>query len=116
MDLSVPLAGKDRAVQCGALPLLRDMLSDETMEVRANAAGAIMTITITTKGKYTALHAVSIPPLVKLVDDVNSEVRLNAIKALTCLSEAPEGRQELLKHVDKIRKHENDPIPAVGKA
>lgn len=116
MDLSVPLAGKDRAVQCGALPLLRDMLTDKTMEVRANAAGAIMTITITTKGKYTALHAVSIPPLVELVDDVNSEVRLNAIKALTCLSEAPEGRQELLKHVDKIRKHENDPIPAVGKA
>ncbi|XP_005097264.1 radial spoke head 14 homolog [Aplysia californica] len=116
MDLSVPLAGKDRAVACGALPLLRDMLKDPTMEVRANSAGAIMTITITTKGKYTAIHAVSIPPLVDLVDDVNSEVRLNAIKALTCLSEAPEGRQELLKHVDKIRKHETDHIPAVGKA
>ena len=40
---SVPLAGKDRAVACGALPLLRDMLNDPTMEVRANAAGAIMT-------------------------------------------------------------------------
>lgn len=40
---SVPLAGKDRAVDCGALQLLKDMLKDPTPEVRANAAGAIMT-------------------------------------------------------------------------
>ncbi|KAK3774330.1 hypothetical protein RRG08_056377 [Elysia crispata] len=116
MDLSVPLAGKDRAVACGSLQLLKDMLTDSTKEVRANAAGAIMTITITTKGKYTALNCECIPPLVALVDDMNSEVRLNAIKALTCLSEAPEGRQKLLEHVEKIRDHENDHIAAVAKA
>ncbi|KAK3741669.1 hypothetical protein RRG08_063060, partial [Elysia crispata] len=39
----VPLAGKDRAVACGSLQLLKDMLTDSTKEVRANAAGAIMT-------------------------------------------------------------------------
>ncbi|XP_059162008.1 radial spoke head 14 homolog [Physella acuta] len=116
MDLSVPLAGKDRAVACGALQLLKDMLKDPTPEVRANAAGAIMTITITTKGKYTAIHALTIPSLVSLVDDLNSEVRLNAIKALTCLSEAPEGRQELLQHVDKIRNHMKDNIQSVANA
>ncbi|CAL1527660.1 unnamed protein product [Lymnaea stagnalis] len=116
MDLSVPLAGKDRAVACGALQLLKDMLKDPTTEVKANAAGAIMTITITTRGKYTAIHALTIPSLVDLVDDLNSEVRLNAIKALTCLSEAPEGRQELLQHVEKIRSHTKDHIQAVASA
>ena len=38
-----------------------------------------------------------------LVNDDNSEVRLNALKAITCLSEAPEGRRNLLHHVDQVR-------------
>ncbi len=75
-----------------------------------------MTISITTKGKYTALEAEAVLELVGLVDDPCSEVRLNSIKALTCLSEAPEGRKILLEHVEKIKEHTKDPIPAVVKA
>lgn len=116
MHLSVPLSGKDKAVEVQTVGVLVGLLGDVNEDVRANAAGAIMMITITTKGKYTALEADAIPPLVKLVDDAVSEVRLNALKAITCLSEAPEGRKELLNHVDKISEHCSDPIPAVVKA
>lgn len=116
MDLSAPLAGKDKAVEVKCVAILVDLLKDETSDVRAKAAGALMTITITTKGKYTALEAEAIPPLVELVDDQTSEVRLNALKALTCLAECPEGRKMLNEHVDKIRAHCEDAIPAVVKA
>lgn len=115
MDLSVPLEGKDKAVEVGSVEALIALLKDEDSDVRANAAGAIMTITITTKGKYTAINGGAIPALVELVDDHKSEVRANALKAITCLSEAPEGRVELLKHIDRIRERTKDPIPAVVK-
>nr|KAG5691284.1 hypothetical protein BaRGS_017250 [Batillaria attramentaria] len=80
MDLSVPLDGKNKAVECGSVPPLIELLKDPLSDVRANAAGAIMTITITTKGKYTAIDAGAIAPLVDLVQDATSEVRLNALK------------------------------------
>lgn len=116
MDLSVPLEGKDKAVEVKCVVILTNLLNDQDTDVRAKAAGALMTITITTKGKYTALDAGAIMPLVELVDDPTSEVRLNALKTLTCLAEAPEGRKLLLDHVDKIQAHCEDPIPAVVKA
>lgn len=116
MDLSAPLAGKDKAVEVKCVAILVALLKDETPDVRAKAAGALMTITITTKGKYTALEAEAIPPLVELVDDETSEVRLNALKALTCLGECPEGRKVLTEHVAKIQAHCEDAIPAVVKA
>ncbi|KAL8561932.1 hypothetical protein ACOMHN_001258 [Nucella lapillus] len=116
MDLSVPLDGKNKAVECESVEKLIILLKDESADVRANAAGAIMIITITTQGKYTAINSGAIEPLVGLVDDDTSEVRLNCLKALTCLSEAPEGREVLLEHVQKIRHRTWDDIPAVCKA
>jgi len=116
MDLSVPLDGKNKAVDCNSVTELIKLLKDDSPDVRANAAGALMTITITTKGKYTAINGAAIDPLVALVDDETSEVRLNALKALTCLSEAPEGREVLLQHVKLIQARTKDHIPAVCKA
>ncbi|XP_052798462.1 radial spoke head 14 homolog [Mya arenaria] len=116
MDLSAPLEGKNKAVEVGCVAELVKLLADSSPDVKANAAGALMIITITTKGKYTALESTAIPPLVTLVDDPTSEVRANSLKALTCLSEAPEGRKTLLEHVDKIKVHLNDEIPAVARA
>jgi len=116
MDLSAPLAGKDKAVEVKCVAILVPLLTDPSPDVRAKAAGALMTITITTKGKYTALESDAILPLVDLVDDETSEVRLNALKALTCLAECPEGRKMLNTSVNKIRAHLDDPIPAVVKA
>ncbi|CAG2239140.1 Radial spoke head 14 homolog [Mytilus edulis] len=117
MNLSVPLDGKNKAVEVKSVPELVKLLKDKDADVRANAAGALMMITITTKGKYTAINeGKAIQPLVDLVDDEKSEVRLNALKALTCLSEAPEGRKVLLDHVEKIKNRTTDSIPAVVKA
>jgi len=116
MDLSAPLAGKNKAVEVKAVPPLVGLLKDAAPDVKASAAGALMIITITTKGKYTAIEADAIPPLVSLVDDSTSEVRANALKALTCLSEAPEGRKVLLEQVDKIKARQADNIPAVARA
>ncbi|KAI0243423.1 radial spoke head-like protein 14 [Lamellibrachia satsuma] len=116
MALSVPLDGKNKAVEVKCMPLLVKLLDSNDVDVRANAAGAIMMITITTKGKYTALEAEAILPLVILVDDTTSEVKLNALKALTCLAETPEGRKALLDHVEKIQQRTSDMVPAVVKA
>lgn len=117
MDLSVPLEGKDKAVEVKCVPILVELLTDTSSDsIRSSAAGAIMMIAITTKGKYTALDANAISALVENVAHTNSEVRLNSLKALTCLSEAPEGRKQLLEHVDKIKTKCEDPIPAVVKA
>ena len=40
---SVPLAGKDKAVEVKCVPTLVNLLKDENVDVRANAAGALMT-------------------------------------------------------------------------
>ena len=55
MDLSVPLAGKNKAVEVRALPALVTLLQDKATDVRAKAAGAIMTITITTQVTMTSV-------------------------------------------------------------
>lgn len=40
---SFPLDGKDKAVDVGAIPELVSLLADDNTDVRAQAAGAIMT-------------------------------------------------------------------------
>ncbi|XP_067945309.1 radial spoke head 14 homolog [Watersipora subatra] len=116
MDLSVPLAGKNKAVEVGTVPHLVKLLEDEDVTVRANAAGALMMITITTKGKYTAINSGALEPLVNLLSDERStEIKVNALKAITCLSEAPEGREWLGQHVEKISELMTDKNPAVVK-
>lgn len=63
---------------------------------------AIKSIAITTPGKYKCLNHDAIGHLIPLIHDPLSEMRVNALKIITCLSEAPEGRKELLKHVDNV--------------
>ena len=43
MSCSVPLDGKNKAVDCHSVDRLIKLLKDESADVRANAAGAIMT-------------------------------------------------------------------------
>ena len=51
MDVTVPLEGKKEACKIAeVVPLLVFLLKDLNDEVRANAAGALMTIAITTEG------------------------------------------------------------------
>uniref|UniRef100_A0A8C5LRT9 Radial spoke head 14 homolog n=1 Tax=Leptobrachium leishanense TaxID=445787 RepID=A0A8C5LRT9_9ANUR len=55
MQICVPLAGKDRVCQEEVVPLLIQLLEDSDGDVKANAAGSLMNITITTRGKYAAI-------------------------------------------------------------
>ena len=40
---SIPIIGKADAVECGTIPVLLKFLSDPEAELRAEAAGALMT-------------------------------------------------------------------------
>ena len=52
MDVTVPLEGKKEACRNkDVVPLLVLLLRDVNDEVKANAAGALMTIAITTEGR-----------------------------------------------------------------
>lgn len=52
MDVTVPLAGKNAACSDpDIIPSLVKLLTDANTDVAARAAGALMTITITTQGK-----------------------------------------------------------------
>lgn len=137
----MPLEGKESVCKAEVIPVLVQLLDDSDAEVRANVAGALMFITITTQGKtlfciyriilnfiyvvsqssvfsgkYAALQSVAIPKLLALVKDSHSKVRLNCLKALTTLSETPEGRKILLKDVSLIQGCMVDSSEAVKRA
>ncbi|XP_034757689.1 radial spoke head 14 homolog isoform X2 [Acipenser ruthenus] len=111
MDISVPLEGKNKLCEEEVIPILVNLLGDPSPEVAASAAGALMSATVTTPGKYAALNADALPPLLGLVRSPQMNVCLNAVKAITVLAEAPEGRKELLKHLDlleDLRGHDSE--------
>lgn len=111
MDISVPLEGKNKLCEEEVIPILVTLLGDPSPEVAASAAGALMSATVTTPGKYAALNADALPPLLGLVRSPQTNVCLNAVKAITVLAEAPEGRKELLKHLDlleDLRGHDSE--------
>jgi len=101
-DLSIPLQGKIEAIDLKTVNALSILLKDEDMYVKCKSALALESIAITTPGKYNCLSAGCIALIIPLLDSPSSEVRVNALKLITCLSEAPEGRAELLNHVDKV--------------
>ncbi|XP_058888838.1 radial spoke head 14 homolog isoform X2 [Acipenser ruthenus] len=111
MDISMPLEGKNKLCEEEVIPILVNLLGDPSPEVAASAAGALMSATVTTPGKYAALNADALPPLLGLVRSPQTNVCLNAVKAITVLAEAPEGRKELLKHLDlleDLRGHDSE--------
>lgn len=114
-DISVPLEGKDKAVDVETIPALVNLLNDANQYVRANATSALGFICITTQAKYTAVGLNAISFLLPLIDDENSEVRVNVLKVITCLAEAPEGRRVIIDHKEDIVHRQDDPIPAVRK-
>lgn len=101
-DLCIPLQGKQEALQHATVQALAGLLKDDDVLVKCKAALALEVIAITTQGKYSCISAGCIPLLIPLLDNTHSEVRLNALKLMTCLSEAPEGRSELLKNIEKV--------------
>lgn len=77
---SFPLAGKEQACACGTVSHLVRLLTDQSVLVRGQAAGALMSISVTTQGKYACIKAEAIPALVALLVDENTDVRVNVLK------------------------------------
>ena len=80
--ISFPIAGKEQACACDAVSYLVHLLSDQSMLVRAQAAGALMSISITTQGKYECIKVEAIPALVALLNDGSEDVRVNVVKVI----------------------------------
>ena len=71
------------------------------------AAGALMSITVTTQGKKLAIAAKALDTLPALLDAEDERVMLNGIKLITTLAEHPAGRTQLLPLVPRVRSLQN---------
>jgi len=97
--------------------LLVKIIRDSTVsQLRAAAACAIASVSITTKGKRQSVKAGVLDPLCAMLTDKESEGRLMALTALSICGEVPEGRQYLLKRLDPIKALLTDKDPLVSNA
>ncbi|CAF0797239.1 unnamed protein product, partial [Didymodactylos carnosus] len=99
--LSLALKGKEQAVDLGTIDHLVEFLDSESDELRSKAAVALASIAIITPAKYCAIKAGALSKLLDMLDSETTELIVNALKAIVCLAEAPEGRKQLLDHIDK---------------
>lgn len=95
--------GKKVAVGGQTLPILIDTLLDFKSEVRAAAAGALMSISIDVDAKRMLVRENALPILMKLLDDKNESVLLNAVKTITNCAEDYRGRFQLHGCLKKVR-------------
>lgn len=113
MALSFPLEGKKQACSVGAIEPLVTMLQqrpptaphsdgEEWQSAVAAAAGALMSITVTTQGKKQAISNGVIRALPALLEGADERVVLNGIKLITTMAEDPAGRSQLLALVPKL--------------
>ncbi|KAI8615438.1 armadillo-type protein [Chytriomyces sp. MP71] len=83
--------------------LLIGLLDDVKSEVRAAAAGALMSITIDVEAKKLMVRESAISTLMELLNDDNESVLLNVIKVITNVAEDYRGRFELHACVKRVR-------------
>jgi len=113
MALSFPLEGKKQACACGAIPPIVYLLEGSARPPTATdaakwfgvvsaAAGALMSITVTTEGKKLAIKAKALDTLPPLLECDDERVMLNGIKLITTLAEDPAGRSQLLPLVPRL--------------
>ncbi|EGD73798.1 hypothetical protein PTSG_05490 [Salpingoeca rosetta] len=76
--------------------------SDANPRVRAQCAGAIMSLAITTEGKQAAMGAGVTDTLPPLLRDSSSSVVLAAIKAITTVADHPQARRRFSGLVDQL--------------
>jgi len=113
MALSIPLDGKVQACENDAIPPLVFLLrntrpptalgnDEDWYGVASAAAGALMSITVTTRGKKMAIAAGALDELGALLEVDDERVVLNGIKLITTLAEHPMGRSQLQALVPKL--------------
>lgn len=120
--LAVPAQGKadcqDSGSAAGLLPRLVQLLSEPHPAVQAEAAGALMALTVSVPAKLACIACGACEALVAIVADEGSgaKLRTNAAKAMAMLAEAPKGRVALLGAVPTLEAIERDGRFAPGDA
>uniref|UniRef100_A0A1B6M1I1 Condensin complex subunit 1 C-terminal domain-containing protein n=2 Tax=Graphocephala atropunctata TaxID=36148 RepID=A0A1B6M1I1_9HEMI len=99
-------AGKRAIYQhrSGVLATLTNLLDDQDVEVKTQAAAALMFALCTTEAK---LHCLDLATLPRLLDCAQmfraAGLQMNAMKALTSLAESPEGQVILQRHIHRVQ-------------
>ena len=84
------------------ISILISLLSHTKSEVRAAAAGGLMTISIFFDGKRALVRDNALKLLSKLLEDENELVQLNCIKTISNCSEDYRGRFLLHQSLEKV--------------
>jgi hypothetical protein len=69
LQVSETVAGKECAIEAGAVPLVAERLDDPSSEVRRFGAGTLMTMAIAESGKRAMSHPSVLPKLAALMTD-----------------------------------------------
>ena len=93
-------SAKVAAIQNDAVAKLSVLLDDGNWNVRANAAGALMSIIQTDAGKKAIVPAGIVPKLIRLLKDVEPLVKINVLKVISCAAVHPEARKEMRESGD----------------
>lgn len=104
-EITVPSAGKILANSDDELTaLLVGVIRDSKLPpLRAGAACALASISISTEGKIKSVNSNALQPLCAMLTDKESEPRLMALTALSICAEVPKGRNYLLTRLDDIK-------------
>ncbi|XP_021906170.1 armadillo repeat-containing protein 4 [Carica papaya] len=84
----------------GAIPILVEILQDESIEVREKASGAIAQLSYNEGDRVALSDAGAVPILLEMLHDESEELRDNAAEALISFSEDPEQRERILESID----------------
>ena len=93
-------SAKVAAIQNDAVAKLSVLLDDGNWNVRANAAGALMSIIQTDAGKKAIVPAGIVPKLIRLLKDTEPLVKINILKVISCAAVHPEARKEMRESGD----------------
>ncbi|KXS09012.1 ARM repeat-containing protein [Gonapodya prolifera JEL478] len=120
MMLSFFPDGKRLAVKENLLKPLIALLRDRRSEVRAAAAGSIMSITVDVEAKKQMVRENALPLLVDLLSgaDRNEEALLNACRCIANCAEDYRGRFQLsscLKKLEELKGHPNTQLGDAAK-
>ncbi|KAH6586189.1 hypothetical protein BASA50_000654 [Batrachochytrium salamandrivorans] len=116
MMLSFYHEGKRAATTKDTMLVLIALLRDHKSDVRAAAAGALMSITIDCDAKRIMIRENALKVLASLLSDSNELVQLNAIKTITNCAEDYSGRFQLNHCIQKLEELEKSSKPHVAKA
>ncbi|KAJ1639612.1 armadillo-type protein [Pavlovales sp. CCMP2436] len=106
--LAVPMDGKSSCLDEGSVPglfpRLVELLLEPYSHVQAEAAAALMAMSVSIPAKHKAVECNACEALAKLLvsEEVSAKLRTNIIKLISLLGESPKGRAALMHVVPTL--------------